>query len=188
MSMKTRDLLERSPVIAAVKEEGTLEEALETDCAIIFILYGTVCNIAKIVERIKRRNKLAIVHLDLVVGLSSREVSVDFVKKNTEADGIISTRPVLVKHAMDNGLYGVFRTFMIDSIALSNMKKQLETFRPDFVEVMPGIMPRVMKEIRSYTDMPIIAGGLLRSKGDILEAINAGADAISTTNTELWKL
>ena len=77
---------------------------------------------------------------------------------------------------------------MIDSIELSNMKKQLETFRPDFVEVMPGIMPRVMREIRSYTDMPIIAGGLLRSKGDILEAIDAGADAISTTNTELWKL
>lgn len=186
--MKTRDLLEMSPVIAAVKEESRLEAALATECAMIFILFGNVCNIVEIVKRVKESGKLAIVHLDLVAGLSAKEVSVDFVKNNTEADGIISTKPVLVKHAMEVGLYGVCRTFIIDSIALSNLKKQLDVFKPDFVEVMPGIMPRVLEEMRSYTDVPIIAGGLLRDKRDILAAFDAGADAVSTTNPGLWVL
>lgn len=186
--MKTRDLLEISPVIAAVKEESGMEAALATDCAMIFILFGNVCNIAEAVKRVKQSGKLAIVHLDLVAGLSSKEVSVDFIKNNTEADGIISTKPVLVKHAMEIGLYGVFRTFIIDSIALSNMKKQIETFKPDFMEVMPGIMPRVLEEMRGCTDVPIIAGGLLRDKKDILAAFDAGADAVSTTNASLWML
>ena len=51
---------------------------------------------------------------------------------------------------------------------------------------MPGVMPKVLKEIRAYTDIPIIAGGLISDKKDIMAAFDAGADAISTTKQELW--
>ena len=110
----------------------------------------------------------------------------DFIRQNTEADGIISTKPMLVKRAVELDLIGVQRTFIIDSMAMSTTKKQIDTFRPDLVEVMPGIMPRVLKEIRSYTDIPIIAGGLISDKKDIMAAFSAGADAISTTKEDLW--
>lgn len=51
---------------------------------------------------------------------------------------------------------------------------------------MPGIVPKALKEIRSYTRTPIIAGGLISDKKDIMAAFEAGADAISTTRNELW--
>ena len=107
----------------------------------------------------------------------------DFLKV---ADGIISTKPLLVKRALELGIFGVQRTFMIDSMAVNTMKKQIDTFHPDLVEVMPGIIPKVLKEIRAYTDIPIIAGGLISDKKDIMAAFGAGADAISTTKEELW--
>ena len=75
---------------------------------------------------------------------------------------------------------------MIDSMAMNTMKKQLDSFQPDMVEVMPGIVPKILKEIRSYTDIPIIAGGLISDKKDIMSAFAAGADAISTTKEDLW--
>lgn len=184
--MKTLELLESSPVIAAVKDDKGLMRCFETECSVVFILYGTVCTIREIVEKVKAHQKTAIVHVDLIAGLSNKEVAVDFMKQNTRADGIISTKPLLVKRAVELGMYGGQRTFMIDSMALATLKKQLETFQPHFIEVMPGIMPKVLKEMRAYTKIPLVAGGLISDKKDIMAAFDAGADAISTTKDELW--
>ncbi|WP_313070674.1 glycerol-3-phosphate responsive antiterminator [Lacrimispora sp.] len=184
--MKAMELLETSPVIAAVKDENGLHKCFESDCQMVFVLYGNILNIGEIVRQIKEHGKYAIVHADLAQGLSSRDIAVDFLKQNTFADGIISTKPLLVKRAVELGLIGVQRTFIIDSLAKSTMKKQIDTFHPDVVEVMPGVMPKVLKEIRAYTNIPIIAGGLISDKKDIIAAFSAGADAISTTKEELW--
>ena len=48
------------------------------------------------------------------------------------------------------------------------------------------MMPRILKEIRGYTDIPLIAGGLISDKKDVMAALSAGADGISTTNEGLW--
>ena len=184
--MKAIELLEASPVIAAVKEEGGLKRCFESECQVVFILYGSILTIGEIVQHIKDHGKYAIVHADLTHGLSSKEIVVDFIKKNTNADGIISTKPFLVKRAMELGLFGIQRTFIIDSLAMSTTKKQIDTFRPDMIEIMPGVMPKVLEEIRNYTSIPIIAGGLISDKKDIMAAFRAGADAISTTREELW--
>lgn len=184
--MKAIDLVEASPVIAAVKDDNGLKRCFDTECQVVFILYGNVCTIGGIVHQLKEHGKIAIVHADLASGLSSKEIAIDFIQQNTEADGIISTKPMLVKRAVELGLIGVQRTFIIDSMAMSTTKKQIDAFCPDLIEVMPGIMPRVLKEIKSYTDIPIIAGGLISDKKDIMAAFSAGADAISTTKEELW--
>lgn len=186
--MKLEDIFESSPVITAVKDETGLAHAMEKDCTIVFILYGTVCNIRKIVDTVKEHGKLAIVHVDLIVGLSSKEIAVDFIKENTRADGIISTKPVLVKRAMELGLIGGQRTFLIDSIALENTRKQLVSFQPDFMEIMPGVMPKVLKMIRETTSVLLVAGGLLSDKQDIMAAFQAGVDAVSTTKEDLWEV
>ncbi len=186
--MKLEDIFESSPVITAVKDETGLKHAMEKDCMIVFILYGTVCSIPQIVERVKAHGKMAIVHVDLIMGLSSKEVAVDFIKENTRADGIISTKPGLVKRAMELGLVGGQRIFLIDSIALENTRKQLASFRPDFIEIMPGMMPKILRQIRENTSVLLVAGGLLSDKQDIMAAFQAGVDAVSTTKEDLWEV
>ena len=185
---KIRDLFEISPIITAVKDEQGLEKALKTESPVVFLLFGNICNITGLVDQVKNSGKIAIVHVDLIQGLSSKEVAVDFIHQNTRADGIISTKAPLVRHAMDLGMIGGQRTFLIDSMALETTKKQLLTFQPDFMELMPGVMPKILKTVRGYTEIPLVAGGLISDKKDILAAFAAGVDAVSTTREELWGL
>ena len=51
--MRIMDVLEDSPVIAAVKNDGGLEQCLKSECQVVFILYGSICNVSDIVRRIK---------------------------------------------------------------------------------------------------------------------------------------
>lgn len=185
---KIRDLFEISPIITAVKDEQGLEKALKTESPVVFLLFGNICNITGLVDQVKNSGKIAIVHVDLIQGLSSKEVAVDFIHQNTRTDGIISTKAPLVRHAMDLGMIGGQRTFLIDSMALETTKKQLLTFQPDFMELMPGVMPKILKTVRGYTEIPLVAGGLISDKKDILAAFDAGVDAVSTTREELWGL
>ena len=185
---KIRDLFEISPIITAVKDEPGLEKALKTESPVVFLLFGNICNITGLVDQVKNSGKIAIVHVDLIQGLSSKEVAVDFIHQNTRADGIISTKAPLVRHAMDLGMIGGQRTFLIDSMALETTKKQLLTFQPDFMELMPGVMPKVIRQMTEKLSVPVIAGGLISDKEDIIAALDAGATAISTTKEELWFL
>ena len=186
--MTMLELLEESPIIAAVKDRDGVKKSLKSDCRVVFVLFGSICDIGEIVAEIKSCEKIAIVHVDMISGLAAKDVAVDFIRNNTKADGIISTKPQLLKRAKELGLMAVLRTFVVDSIALTNLKKQLELFRPDAVEILPGIMPRIIKIIRAYTRTPLIAGGLISDKKEVIDAIEAGADGASMTKTELWKL
>ena len=185
---KIRDLFEISPIITAVKDEQGLEKALKTESPVVLLLFGNICNITGLVDQVTYSGKIAIVHVDLIQGLSSKEVAEDLIHQNTWADGIISTKAPLVRHAMDLGMIGGQRTFLIDSMALETTKKQLLTFQPDFMELMPGVMPKILKTVRGYTEIPLVAGGLISDKKDILAAFDAGVDAVSTTREELWGL
>ncbi len=184
--------LEVNPVIAAIKDDKGLESAIETDCEIIFILYGDVCTIPKIVSRIKAAGKIAMVHMDLIIGLNNtKEISVDFIKNNTEADGIITTKGNLIGRAKELGLYTVLRYFVIDSMALVNIEKQDRhgISQPDVIEILPGIvLPKIIKRVNEVSRVPVLAGGLITDRDDVMNALNNGVLAISTTNPEVWKL
>ena len=48
--MKMQEILKNSPIIAAVKDAEGLQQALQCDSEVFFILFGTICNIGEIVE------------------------------------------------------------------------------------------------------------------------------------------
>lgn len=183
---RMRKELEDCPIIAAVKEDEGLEACLESESSIIFVLYGDICNIGQIVDRIKSSGKMAVVHMDLIQGLSGKEVAVDFLKRNTKADGIITTRPGMIRKAKAEGFFTVLRFFVIDSMAYENIQKQSAIAAPDVIEILPGLMPKVIRRIRKNVRCPVIAGGLISEKEDIMGALEAGAVAISTTNQRVW--
>lgn len=187
--MKERliDILERSPVIAAIKNDEGYEAACKSDCHVALMLTGSIIDLPDRVARLKDEGKTVIVHADMIAGLSAKEVAVDYIKDVAKADGMISTKNPLVREGKHIGLYAIQRTFAVDSIALSTLKKQLKAFEPDAVEILPGILPRVIAEVKKETSIPVIAGGLLADKRDIMDAFNAGADAVSTTLEELWR-
>lgn len=176
------------PVIAAVKTDEALTAALASPCSAVFLLASTLLTVDGLVHRIHDAGKLAVVHIDLVDGLSSREIAVDSLNALCHPDGIISTRPTLIRRARHRGLLTVQRAFILDSLSLTSLSGQLEQGKPDFVEILPGIMPRVIAEISARTQVPVIAGGLLRDKADVMAAMRAGAAAVSTFAPSLWDI
>ena len=184
--------IEASPIIAAVKSDAELELSLKSEVDVIFTLYGDICTIPAITEKIKRAGRTAMVHLDLIAGLAPKEISVDFIRDRTCADGIITTRANLIRHARDRGLATVLRYFVLDSMALDNIEKQAKqnySSQPDVIEILPGvIVPKVMKRICAMSRVPVIAGGLIHDREDVMNMLDSGAVAISTSCPEVWEM
>lgn len=188
MKKEFKEALEDSPIIAAIKDNSGLQKCLASDSHIIFILYGDICTIADIVDTVKSSGKLAMVHLDLITGLSSKEIAVDFIKKYTKADGIITTKPTLIKHAKELGLYTILRLFIIDSMAYENIERQTKAAGPDLIEILPALMPKIVARVCRISPIPVIAGGLVSDKEDIMSLLQAGVTSISSTNEQIWFL
>ena len=135
------EAIEAAPIVAAVKDDNGLEMCLKSDIDAVFILYGDICTISDIVARVKDAGKIAMVHMDLINGLSSKDISTDFIRKYTRADGIITTKGNLITHAKEIGLATVLRYFVLDSMALINIEKQSHHSResqPDMIEILPA--------------------------------------------------
>ena len=145
---------------------------------IIFLLFGDICSVGRYVEIAKSAGKMVFVHMDLINGLGNKEVAVDFIREHTGVDGIISTKPQLVKRAKELGLFGILRIFVIDSMAFGNIEKQCASLVPDAVEILPGLMPKIIKKLCSTVNVPIIAGGLISDKEDVMNALTAGARCV----------
>lgn len=188
MLKKYYDEFSSCPVIPAVNDEESLIKAIETDLNVVFVLYGDLCTIGTIVKRLKEAGKTVLVHVDLINGLSAKEVAVDFVKTQTLADGVISTKLAVCQRASELHMLSVYRVFMLDSRAIETARKQAHVLKADVVEILPGVMPKIIKLMSGIYKCPVIAGGLIQDKEDVLQALDAGAISISTTNTDVWNM
>lgn len=187
MQQRFYDAFQENPIVAAIRSDADLAECLRTDVRVVFVLYGDVCSIGGIVERIRQSGRLAVVHVDLITGLSAKEVAVDFIHRSTCADGIISTRPALIQRARELGLFTLLRVFVIDSSALSSALNARQ-LHPDAIDILPGLMPQVIRTVREKTGLCVLTGGLISEKSEVLQALQAGALAVSTTASAVWRM
>lgn len=185
--MNFRDVLEDNPIIAAVKDFDSLNKALESDVQIIFVLFGNIMNITEISEKIHLNRKLGILHIDLVEGLANKEVSIAFVKANTKFKGIISTKPQIVKAAKNYGLVSIQRCFILDTISLKNVNNHLAE-ECDAVEMLPGLLYKIISRVSKSINKPLIAGGLIEDKEDVVQALKSGASCVSTSKQDIWSM
>jgi glycerol uptake operon antiterminator len=79
----------------------------------------------------------------------------------------------------------VQRFFALDSQGLRNMPELIELSKPDMVEIMPGVIGKIIKRL-SDGKTPIISGGLIDSKEEVTTALSCGAVAVSTGAKDLW--
>lgn len=180
-------VLEQNPVLPAVKDAGRLEACLAQPAGVVFLLCGDILNIDRLIDRVHQAGKYAVVHADLVTGLAPREIAVDFLHR-CGADGIISTRPMLLRRGRELGLLTVLRVFAIDSKAVSNLSRETEGGMPDVIEILPGTLCKVLRRLSRELPAPLIAGGLLSDKADVLAALGAGALCVSASDESLWAL
>ena len=183
-------LLAQSPIIAAVRSPESMEEALKSNAANLFIMGGSLNVIVSMVQTAKAHGKGTFVHLDLIKGLSSTDKeSLVFIRDQVCADGIITPKNHLIKEAKRIGLYAILHLFVIDSLAMTNGLTISQSIRPDAVEIMPGTIAKVVSRFTDeLPDIPVIASGLIQTQDEAAEMLNAGATALSVSEPSLWKL
>jgi glycerol uptake operon antiterminator len=180
--------IRENPIVAAVRHSEDVDFAVSSGASTIFVLSTDIFNVKEIVSKIKDSGKNVLVHIDFVEGLGKDQKAIDYIARQVKPDGIISTKSQHVKYARDIGLFSIQRFFLIDSLSFHTTIRAIQTFKPDMIEIMPALMPEVIRSIVSQVNMPVIAGGLISSKKDIIDVLNAGAVGASTGKRELWSL
>jgi glycerol uptake operon antiterminator len=188
MASRLLKMLQDNPVIASVKDADALSSVLRSECRIVFVLYGSVLNIASIVQTLKEQGRIVFVDVDLLEGFASKEIVVTYLKIHTAADGVLSSKAFMVKAAKEQGLFAVHRFFLIDSMSYQKINTQLKISRADGIEILPGCMPRVISWLLEDVTIPVIAGGLVCDKDDVVAALKAGAAAIASSNQGVWAM
>lgn len=190
--MKTKkellNQLEAYPIIAAVRDEEGMARALASPVKVIFLLNGTLSNIRSRINQVKESGKVVFVHLEMMSGLSKDQAAVEFLHMEMKPTGILTTKPNLIPKARSLGLITIQRLFMLDSLSIQTGIKMVNLNRPDLVEIMPAIIPKVIVRVKKESPIPIIAGGIVETKEEIIGLLKVGALAVSTSKTDLWYL
>ncbi|MBL4937394.1 glycerol-3-phosphate responsive antiterminator [Clostridium sp. YIM B02515] len=186
--IKLEETLIENPVIAAIRNDSDLNKAIFSNAEVVFVLYGNLMNVKDICEKLKAAKKIVFIHLDMIEGLRGDVFGIEYIKQYADPYGIITTKPTNIRHAKQFGLCTIQRIFIIDSLSLETGIKNIREVTPDAVEVMPGIASKIINIIQNKVKAPIIAGGLINNKKDVIEALSSGAVAISTSSSELWNM
>lgn len=188
MDSEFYEKVESNPIIVAINDLSRLDAAIESPSDIIFLLKGSIINLKETVDKIKNKGKDVYIHIDLIEGLSRDAIALEYIYKNIKPSGIISTKASLIKLAKEKGIFAIQRLFVIDSLSLETGLKVIKKTKPHAIEVLPGIMPKIVKRIKEETNIPVIAGGLICDKEDVIISLKAGAVAVSTSSEAVWIL
>lgn len=174
-------------ILPAARKMKDVEKLMKLSYEYIVLLDTHISQIKTIVDMVRANGKKALLHADLVEGLKNDEYAAEFLCQVVKPAGLISTRASVILKTKQNGLLAIQRMFMLDTNALEKSYKLIERTEPDYIEVLPGVMPHMIAEVSQRTGIPIFAGGLIRSVDDVEQALAAGAVAVTTSNAELWK-
>lgn len=187
-TLKCQHLFENNPVIAGVRSPKQLKEAIDSPTEVIFLLCGSIYNLEMMVNHIKQAGKSAFVHLDLIKGYGQDSYFIKYLADDIHPAGVISTKNSLLQRAKQDGLMTIQRVFMLDSAALEVSLNAVRKVRPDAVEVLPGVVPKLITRVDEALNIPIITGGFIQTAEEVRAGLEAGALSCSTSDPELWSL
>ncbi|MFZ3576935.1 glycerol-3-phosphate responsive antiterminator [Virgibacillus sp. DJP39] len=175
-----------SGVLPAVRSMKDFEKALDTKGETIVLLETRLSQLNSLVKYARRAEKKVIIHFDLIQGLKPDEYGMEYISRQVKPDGIISTKGNIIGLAKKQQILAIQRMFLLDSLALEHNQALSERIKPDCIEVLPGVIPSFIENMVKLTNTPIIAGGLITETKQVEEAFEAGAVAVSSSNTDLW--
>jgi glycerol uptake operon antiterminator len=176
-----------TPVIPAIRKPELVEQAVASRSRLIYLLTGDPDNIESMMQKIAGAGKVPIVNLDLLNGFSRDKYAVNYLKR-VGAGGIISTHLDPLRHALAIGLYGIQRTFLLDSGAMDTITNQLRNSPVHALEILPALVaPKMLERVRAVSpDLPVVGGGLISNMKEVEWLLEQGLSAVSTSHPEMW--
>ncbi len=182
--------LKDQQVIPAMRQLEDLDLLLNKESiTTFFVLNCTIFQLQEILKGAKKRAKQVFVHVDLVEGLGKDPQGVRFLAESMGVGGIITTKTGLIKEAKQLGLLTIQRFFMVDSEAIKAGIRLAKGANPDALEILPAFLPRHYLELlHKELKLPVLAGGLIRTKEEVKGLMNQGFLAVTTSEKSLWTI
>ena len=176
-----------APCCAAIVDGGRLETALDSRAPAVFVLRGNGLELADMISRVHEREKLIAVHLDLVDGLKADHWGVSWLAR-CGVDGVITSHGQLMPVVRNEGVIAIHRLLLSRREHLDTAVTSLNRSRPDIVEILPGVILPSILGLLPPLDVPMLAGGFIRTPLDARSALAAGAIGVTTSSEGLWDL
>src|SRR5438445_2691737 len=175
------------PVAAAIKSSEDMQEALDSQALLLFILKGDAFQLIPFVAQAHKRGKGVVVHMDLVSGIGKDRAGIQYLRQ-VGVDAIITSRSQLVSAGRAEGLTTIQRLLLLDDSALDNGVRSIARAAPDIVEILPGIIfPEIAQTLQRLLSGPFIAGGFIRTAADVERVQAAGCILSSSSTYSLWQ-
>lgn len=173
-------------IIPAISSHQSMRQFFKTDLEVGILMNFQLSQLDELIKEMRAHQKKVFVHLELIRGLSNDEYGAIFLIQHYKIDGIITTKPRVIELCQKRSTYAVMRFFLKDTLSLEQSLEIMQHYHPDAIEILPAI-PRMVELVRPHHNLPIILGGLIRTKEEVNAAKKAGAVAITTSSIELWQ-
>jgi len=187
--MSTRKCLlmfQDNPIIVAVRNPKDIYDAIQSESQIIFLLTGNVFNLKKMVELCNKSGKYVFTHLDLIKGYSQDNYFIKYLKDEINPTGVITTKNNIITRAKQENLLTIQRLFLLDSSAMDISINSARKIKPDAIEILPGLVPKLIKNVKKEINIPIVTGGFIETVEEVRSCLAAGAISVSTSHKPLW--
>ncbi len=148
-----------SGIIPAVNNAAQLQAFLQSGYGMCVLMNFGVSELGGVFAGIGQSGRKALVHCDLIHGLSGDE------------------------HAAT----AIQRVFLIDGSALANSVVSVKKAEPDYVELLPALCVPLLPMLKTEFNMPLIAGGLIQSKEMAEKILLSGVRAVTVSMSTLAK-
>lgn len=184
--IKQLKMEQSNSVIPSVRSQEQFQQALKSDSPIVLVLFGDILTLPEMVKAADACGKGLFVHLDFIGGIGKDEAGIHFLSQMGIA-GLITTKAYLCHVIRDSGMIAIQRLFLMDSESLRTGINLAVKYKPDIIEVLPGIVPAFsIERIKKETKLAVFGGGLIQTEEDVQTAFKNGITAISTSNKDLW--
>jgi glycerol uptake operon antiterminator len=173
-------------VLPAIRKIRDVDDLVASELHYVVFLDLHLGQVQALAKLMRQRGKKILLHADLIQGLKNDQYAAEFLCQQIRPDGLISTRADVLKTAKQHEVLAIQRLFLLDTIALETSFQLARKVEPDYIEVLPGVIPQYVDIVKQETGIPVIAGGLMKSAADMERALGAGAEAITTSRKELW--
>ena len=179
--------IKKGTVIPAPRNLTFFENSLKkSKSPVIILLFGEINTLAELLEKAEKKGKKLLVHFDLLHGIGKDREGLSFLKQ-MGVQCIITTKPAIIKSALNEGFEVVQRLFVVDSESIKTGIQFLKKQKPGALEILPAGIPRhAIDKLKAEIKVPIFGGGLVCSEEDVDSAIENGLHAVSTSDEKLW--
>jgi glycerol uptake operon antiterminator len=173
-------------VLPAIRKIRDVDDLVASELHYVVFLDLHLGQVQALAKLMRQHGKKILLHADLIQGLKNDQYAAEFLCQQIRPDGLISTRADVLKTAKQHEVLAIQRLFLLDTIALETSFQLARKVEPDYIEVLPGVIPQYVDIVKQETGIPVIAGGLIKSSVEMEQILAAGAEAITTSRKELW--